>query len=378
MNMSKNKMKSTKNNTIRADGRMHDQIRDLKIEVGVLERASGSARVELGKNIVLISVNGPHELHPKHSSLSQKAVVRVNYRMLPFSVTYRKDPRPSRREKEISYVLSKAFESIVIGKLFPRTAIDVHVQMLQSDGGSRTAASIGITVALADAGIPMRGLIGGIASGIYKDKCILDLSGIEDNEGTGDMPLLFCPALDEISLFQLDGKFTLEQFTTCFNYSINALKKIENVQNQTLRAKCVTIGKKTGKDMDRAKLLQRKNDFSEPTSTLPVEESKETQEIRVQHRPSYGDNEKTSKISSSYRIEDIAPEGEYIITSVAPKAEKKDGVSEKELKEASSFTKINSTKDHQEKPVQIEQPPSNPKLEEKPEKRYISGDDKNG
>jgi exosome complex component RRP41 len=231
----------SENEFIRPDGRKTDELRNIKIEVGVLERADGSARVELGKNIVLASVNGPREMHPKHASLSQKAVVRIAYRMMPFSVEYRKNPFPSRREKEISKVLSEAFESVVLTKLYPRSVVDVFVQMIQSDGGSRTAAAIATSAALADAGIPMRGLIAGIASGLYEDHVCLDLSGIEDNVGTGDMPLLYSPQLDEVSLFQLDGLFTPEQFKTAFNKSIEAIKIIEEKQREALKQKYIAI-----------------------------------------------------------------------------------------------------------------------------------------
>ncbi len=60
----------------RPDGRKANELRELKIEVGVLERADGSARVVLGKNIVLAAVNGPRELHQKHLAPSQKAIVK--------------------------------------------------------------------------------------------------------------------------------------------------------------------------------------------------------------------------------------------------------------------------------------------------------------
>ncbi|RMG33736.1 MAG: exosome complex exonuclease Rrp41 [Methanobacteriota archaeon] len=225
----------------RPDGRKANEMRNLEIQVGVLEQADGSARVVLGKNIVLAAVNGPRELHPKHLAMSQKALVRVTYKMLPFSVEHRKHPVPSRREKEISKVLSEAFESVVLTHLFPRSAIDVQVQMIQADGGSRTAAAIATSAALADAGIPMRGLIGGIASGLFEDKCVLDLSGYEDNVGTGDCPILYAPTLDEVSLLQLDGKFTPEQFKECFQMSLNAIKEIEKKQKEALIEKYVKI-----------------------------------------------------------------------------------------------------------------------------------------
>lgn len=234
----------------RPDGRAANQMRNLSVEVGILDRADGSSRVELGENLAIASVFGPRELHPKHSSYPDRAVVRVNYRMATFSVTDYKRSFPSRREKEISKVLSDAFESVVLTKLYPRSAVDVHVQIFQSDGGTRTAAAIAISAALADAGIPMRDLTGGIASGIYDDNVVLDLSGHEDMKGTGDMPILYSPNVDEISLFQLDGLFTFEQFKEAFISSRDAIKSVVETIQDALKKKYIKTRQEIITDQD--------------------------------------------------------------------------------------------------------------------------------
>jgi len=225
----------------RPDGRPEDQMRPLKIEVGVLERADGSARAELGNNMAIASVFGPRELHPKHSSRADRALVRVYYRMATFSVTDYKRPFPSRREKEISKVLSSAFENIILTKQFPRSAIDVTIQIFESDGGTRTIAAIAASAALADAGIPMRDLAGAIASGVYEDTVVLDLSGHEDMKGTGDMPIVYSPSIDEVGLFQLDGLFTLDQFKKAFSYSKQACISIVEAIKDALKQRYLAV-----------------------------------------------------------------------------------------------------------------------------------------
>lgn len=311
----------------RLDGRKANEMRNLEIKVGVLEQADGSAKVILGKNIVLAAVNGPRELHPKHMAMSQKALVRVTYKMLPFSVEYRKHPVPSRREKEISKVLSEAFESVVLTQLFPRSAIDVQVQMIQADGGSRTAAAIATSAALADAGIPMRGLIGGIASGLYEERCVLDLSGVEDNVGTGDCPILYAPALDEVSLLQLDGKFTPEQFKECFTMSIEAIKEIEKKQKEALIEKYVKIRQEilTDEEEDEETDVDAVSDISEAKphtetetlvdSDLDVKESEpsdDTEELAIQEEPAVEEetsahiSDPSPKVESEVKAEPVA------------------------------------------------------------------------
>lgn len=225
----------------RPDGRKVDEMRNVEVEVGVLDRADGSARARLGNNLAIASVYGPREMHPKHASRPDRAVIRLNYRMATFSVKDYKRPFPSRREKEISKVLSEAFESIVLTKMFPRSVIDIHVQIFESDGGTRTAAAIAASAALADAGIPMRDLTGGIASGLYEDTVCLDLNGLEDNVGSGDMPIVYSPNIDEISLFQLDGLFTFEQFKKSYNYSLEGISSIVDKIQSALKQKYVRV-----------------------------------------------------------------------------------------------------------------------------------------
>ena len=92
----------------RVDGRKMDELRPLSIKVGVLPNANGSAYLEWGQNKVYAAVFGPREALPKHTQNPYKAVIKANYRMATFSVPERKQPRPNRRDMEISKVLTEA------------------------------------------------------------------------------------------------------------------------------------------------------------------------------------------------------------------------------------------------------------------------------
>ena len=135
----------------RLDGRKIDELRKIKIEVGVLPRADGSAYLEWGQNKVFASVYGPKECLPKHLSNPYRAIVKYNYRMATFSVPDRKNPKPGRREIEISKVSGEALENVIFLEKFPNAAIDVDVEILDSNAGTRIAALTAAAVALADA-----------------------------------------------------------------------------------------------------------------------------------------------------------------------------------------------------------------------------------
>ncbi len=176
-------------NGIRCDGRKVDETRKVTIKAGVLKNASGSAYIEFGGNKILAGVFGPRDVHPKHMADPDTGILRVRYHMEPFSVGERKNPAPSRREIEISKVVKEALEPAVMLKNFPRTATDVFLEILQADGGTRCAALSAASVALADAGIPMRDLVCGCAAGKAADTLILDVNNEEDQAGQADMPI---------------------------------------------------------------------------------------------------------------------------------------------------------------------------------------------
>lgn len=228
----------------RTDGRKLDELRPIRLEVGNLSRADGSAYIEQGRNKIVVAVYGPRELHPRHLAQSDRALLRVNYRMATFSVSDRKRPAPSRREHEISMVLRQALEPMLFLKMYPRAAIDVFIMVLEADGGSRCAGATAASLALADAGIPMRGLIAGVAAGKIDGKVALDLSDIEDKIGEADVPLAMAPDRGEITLLQMDGKLSLTEFREVLRLAEDGAHQIQEMQRAVLLEKYAKIREK--------------------------------------------------------------------------------------------------------------------------------------
>ncbi|MHB1908168.1 MAG: exosome complex exonuclease Rrp41 [Nitrososphaerales archaeon] len=222
---------------IRLDGRRIDELRPVKIEVGNLKNADGSAYIQFGKNKIMAAVYGPKEVHPKHSALPDRSVLRCRYHMSPFSTEERKNPAPSRREIEISKVIREALVPAVLLEDYPRTAIDVYVEVLQSDGGSRCAGISAAAVALADAGINMRDLVSACAAGKVAGQVVLDVDDTEDKEGQADLPIAIMPSTNQVTLLQLDGQLNDEEFGKAFNFALNGCRKIHELQREALIGK---------------------------------------------------------------------------------------------------------------------------------------------
>ena len=235
-------------NGLRVDGRRLDELRPLKLEVGILDKADGSAYIEHGKNKILAAVYGPREAHPKHIALADRAVVRCRYHMAPFSTDERKSPAPSRRELELSKVIRESLEPAIMSEYFPRATIDIIIEVLQADAGTRCAGITAASLALADAGIPMRELVAACAAGKVEGKVVLDLSDIEDKQGDADLPVAFMPKSNVIGLLQMDGSLTEEEFKQALDLAINACRRIYDMQREALKQKYHVVRDETEKE----------------------------------------------------------------------------------------------------------------------------------
>jgi exosome complex component RRP41 len=214
---------------IRLDGRKLDELRPVKMEVGVLPNADGSAYLEQGKNKILVGVYGPKEAHPRHIAQQDRAVIQCRYHMAPFSVDERKSPAPSRRDVELSKVIREALEPAVFLEYYPKTSIQVYIEILQADGGTRCAGITTAALALADAGIPMRDLVVACAAGKADGKIIVDLMDTEDKVG------------DAVTLLQMDGNLTVDEFETALNMAIEGSKQLYAKQKEALKLKYVAV-----------------------------------------------------------------------------------------------------------------------------------------
>lgn len=221
----------------RLDGRKEDELRKITIKAGVLDNADGSAYLEWGGNKVLAAVYGPRECLPRHLSNPYKAVLTYRYNMAPFSVDDRKRPGPDRRSVEISKISAEALEKVILLEKFPNTMINVFVEVLQAEAGTRCAALTAASVAVADAGLPMKDLVTSCAAGKINDTVVLDLGKAEDNFGQADVPVAVLPRTEEVVLLQMDGDLSKEEFDKAASMAITACKEIYELQKSALKEK---------------------------------------------------------------------------------------------------------------------------------------------
>ena len=222
----------------RPDGRKIDEMRKMTAKVGIIKRADGSALFQIGDTIAIAAVYGPRELHPRFLQNPEKALLRCHYDMASFSVSERKKPGPSRRGTEISMVTEKSLSGVIDLKLYPNTVIDVFIQIIQANAGTRCAGITAAALALAHAGVPMREMVAAVSVGKIGNQVVLDLTKEEEDweDGATDIPVAMTSCTKGITLLQLDGEITKKEFMEALKLAGKGCNDIFKLQEKVLKA----------------------------------------------------------------------------------------------------------------------------------------------
>jgi ribonuclease PH len=182
---------------MRPDGRAPDELRPIRIERGYLRHAEGSALIDMGETRVLCAAtvedNVPRWMYGKN-----RGWITAEYGMLPRSSDRRIQREAGRhrggRTHEIQRLIGRSFRSAVQLEMLPEVTIVIDCDVIEADGGTRTAAITGGCVALYDAirqlGVtehPMNFLVSAISVGIVDGQAVLDLNYPEDSSAQVDM-----------------------------------------------------------------------------------------------------------------------------------------------------------------------------------------------
>jgi ribonuclease PH len=186
----------------RADGRRPDELRPITITRGWLDHAAGSVLVEFGRTRVLCAASASEGV-PRWRKGSGLGWVTAEYAMLPASTNTRSDResvkgRIGGRTHEISRLVGRSLRAVIDYEALGENTIVLDCDVLQADGGTRTAAITGAYVALADActhleglgalkGTPLLGSVAAVSVGIIDGEPRLDLPYEEDVRAETDM-----------------------------------------------------------------------------------------------------------------------------------------------------------------------------------------------
>ncbi|XP_012543661.2 exosome complex component MTR3 [Monomorium pharaonis] len=163
----------------RHDGRSHNELRNIFLKTGIVSQAKGSAYIEMGDTKVICSVFDPREV-PNKSGYCVQGELHCEFKFAPFSHRKRKLHQQDAEEKEYSLILQRALEPAVCLQEFPNFQVDVYATVLDNGGSALAAAIMAASLALADAGVPMFGLVTASTVGACGQTYLVDPTDTEE------------------------------------------------------------------------------------------------------------------------------------------------------------------------------------------------------
>ena len=236
---------------LRPSGRAADELRAISLETDVNKHAEGSCLARFGDTHVLCTASIEQQV-PRFLRNSGRGWVTAEYGMLPRATTTRGDReaargRQSGRTQEIQRLIGRSLRAVTDLSAFGERAIRVDCDVLQADGGTRTAAITGGFVALhlafqhmaklgAVASIPLSDRIAGVSCGLYRGVAVLDLDYAEDSEAQADANFVMTAAggIVEIQITAEAAPIGRDQFNALLSLAEAGIKTLAEAQGRAL------------------------------------------------------------------------------------------------------------------------------------------------
>lgn len=236
---------------MRGDGRPNDRIRDLRIERGFLKFAEGSAFVEMGETKVLCAATVEEKVPPFLRGTG-RGWLTAEYAMLPRSTQTRTQResvqgRISGRTHEIQRLIGRSLRAVLNFDVLGERTIWIDCDVIQADGGTRTASITGGFVALVEAlwnmkkkgiieKIPLRDSVAAISVGIVNNEILLDLTFEEDSKAEVDMNFVITGKgfIVEVQGTAEKTPFSKELFDLMYSFALKGISEITKAQKACL------------------------------------------------------------------------------------------------------------------------------------------------
>ncbi|MGI9251547.1 MAG: ribonuclease PH [Pseudohongiellaceae bacterium] len=236
---------------MRPSGRRPDELREVRITRNYTMHAEGSVLVEFG-NTKIVCTASVDESVPRFLRGSGGGWVTAEYGMLPRSTGSRMNREAARgqqsgRSQEIQRLIGRSLRAAVDLTRLGENTIKIDCDVIQADGGTRTAAITGACVALADAAqymmrknmiskYPVKQMVASVSVGIFKGVAILDLDYSEDSGAETDMNIVMADngSFIEIQGTAEDGEFSHAQLLEMVELGKQGIGELIKIQQQTL------------------------------------------------------------------------------------------------------------------------------------------------
>lgn len=235
---------------IRLDGRANDQLRPIKITRNFIKYAEGSCLIEMGDTKVICTASIEEKVPPFLKNSGQ-GWVTAEYAMLPRSCETRTQRETSKgvsgRSQEIQRLVGRAVRSVCDLGAFGERTIWLDCDVIQADGGTRTASVTGAFIAFVDAcnvlkkdgivrKLPFSDLIASVSVGVVMNEELLDLNYKEDSNASVDMNVIMTAAgrIVEIHTNTEGAPFTRNRFNSLLDLATKGAAEITGIVRQSL------------------------------------------------------------------------------------------------------------------------------------------------
>jgi ribonuclease PH len=242
-----------KEQQVRVDGRAPNDLRPLKVQMGYLEWAEGSALLQMGKTVVLVSASYEPKV-PRFLQGSGSGWVTAEYAMLPRATAIRtprevQAGRPSGRTQEIQRLVGRSLRAITALERMGECTFWIDCDVLQADGGTRTASITAGYLALAqavgrvsqDAPLPadvLTDFVAAVSAGIVGEELLLDLCYEEDAKAEVDFNVVMTGSgeLVEVQGTAEGRAFSRRQLDELIDLAAAGIQQLTEFQREALSA----------------------------------------------------------------------------------------------------------------------------------------------
>lgn len=217
---------------LRKDGRGEADLRSLFVKCGLVSEATGSAYCEVGATKVICAVHGPKDIEQKED-FQMVGKIRCEFKFSPFSCKKRKEHIPSSEENELSEILTQTLQSVICLKKFPKSQIELHVNVLDNGGSALALAFMAASLALANASIDTFDIITACTVRVVdKEVFIVDpdedeeqlsnLSKDVDTLDNGLVTVAVLPSLNQVSALLSSGVMSCDVLSEAMNLCVTS------------------------------------------------------------------------------------------------------------------------------------------------------------
>lgn len=250
---------------LRNDGRKPHEIRRMRVRLGASnnnDTVGGSALVEMGLSIALATVRGPMVCQRRTDELPDRAVIDVSVKAAPFApsggdrrIT---NPNTDRRLVEISHLLKRALEATILLQLYPKSKIEVQVVVLADDGGRLSAVINAASVALVDAGIPVKDILCACSAGYAgqaDEKTLVDLNRQEESSFAGQnaicLPCAMLPQRGTVVMAQCEARLpNFDTMDRVLGAAMDGCRAVFDIIQAAIRERAsILLGMRNGQGM---------------------------------------------------------------------------------------------------------------------------------